>query len=193
MTHRTYALTAATLLFSGLADAHTFGAQGAVFAEGLAHPLIGVDHLLVMIGVGLWAVQAGGRAVWLIPAIFMAMMAAGAGLAHLGLNLPYVETAIVLSVVGLGLMVATSANLSRGPGVLLVALFALFHGHAHGLEMPEAGAPLAYAAGFLLATLSLHLVGLGLGYAGRGLTMALRLGGVAMAATGVYWLTSLQA
>jgi len=193
MTHRTSTVTAAILLFSGLADAHTFGAQGAGFAEGLAHPFLGVDHLLVMIAAGLWAVQAGGRAVWLIPAIFMAMMATGAGLAHLGLNLPYVETAIVLSVVGLGLMVAASSNLSRGPGVLLVALFALFHGHAHGLEMPEAGAPLAYAAGFLLATLSLHLVGLCLGYTGRGLTMALKLGGVAMAATGVYWLTSLQA
>jgi len=192
MTHRTISVAAA-FLFSGVVDAHTFGAPGAGFAEGLAHPYMGVDHLLVMMAVGIWAVQAGGRAVWLIPAMFMAMMAIGAGLAYLGLNLPYVETAILFSVVGLGLMVATSANLSRGPGVLLVALFALFHGHAHGLEMPEAGAPLAYAAGFLLATLSLHLAGLGLGYAGRGLTMALKFGGVAMAATGVYWLTSLQA
>lgn len=192
MTHRTISVAAA-FLFSGVADAHTFGAQGAGFAEGLAHPFMGVDHLLVMIAVGLWAVQVGGRAVWLIPAIFMAVMAMGAGLAHLGLNLPYVETAIGLSVVGLGLMVAAASNLSCGIGVLMVALFALFHGHAHGLEMPEAGAPLAYAAGFLLATLSLHLVGLGLGYAARSLTKALKFGGIAMAATGVYWLTSLQA
>jgi len=192
MTYRTISVAAA-FLFSGVVDAHTFGAPGAGFAEGLAHPFMGIDHLLAMMAVGIWAVQAGGRGVWQIPSMFMAMMAAGAGLAYLGLNLPCVETAILFSVVGLGLMVATSANLSRGLGVWLVGLFALFHGHAHGQEMPEAGAPLAYAAGFLLATLSLHLVGLGLGYAGRGLTMALKFGGVAMAATGVYWLTSLQA
>ena len=189
MTHRSISVAAA-LLFSGMADAHTFGVPGAGFAEGLAHPFMGIDHLLAMMAVGVWAVQVGGRGIWQIPAVFMLMMTAGAGLAYLGLNLPYVEAAILLSVIGLGLMVATSANLSRGLGVWLVGLFALFHGHAHGLEMPEAGAPLAYAGGFLLATLCLHLLGMGLGYTGRGMMMALRLGGVAMAATGVYWLTS---
>ena len=191
MNYRTMAVAAGAWLFSGVANAHTFGAQGAGFAEGLVHPFIGVDHLLVMIAVGLWAVQLGGRAVWQIPLAFVAMMAAGAEVARLGLSFPFEEGAIALSVVGVGLMVATSAHLARGLGLLLVGLFALFHGYAHGHEMPEAAAPLAYAAGFLLATISLHLIGIGLGFACLRMKWARRLGRVAMAATGVYLLSSL--
>jgi urease accessory protein len=146
-----------------VAEAHTFGSQGAGLIAGLTHPLVGLDHLLAMIAVGIWAGQLGGRAVWLIPLTFVSVMAAAATLASFGLLLPLMEPAIACSVLVLGLLIAGSVRLPTSVGALLVSLFAVFHGYAHGLELPQAASPILYGAGFVLATALLH--GLGIGFA----------------------------
>ena len=146
-----------------VAEAHTFGSQGAGLIAGLTHPFVGLDHLLAMIAVGIWAGQLGGRAVWLIPLTFVSVMAAAATLASFGLLLPFMEPAIACSVLVLGLLIAGSVRLPTSVGVLLVSLFAVFHGYAHGLELPQAASPILYGAGFVLATALLH--GLGIGFA----------------------------
>jgi urease accessory protein len=197
MNHQTRTLStrcASALLLAGLsgtAAAHTFGAEGAGFAAGLAHPFLGLDHLLAMIGVGLWAAQLGGQARWQLPLAFLMVMAGGAWLGQAGPDLAGAEIMIALSVVTLGVLVALSARMAGWLGIGLVSLFALFHGYAHGQEIPQAAAPLTYAAGLLLATLMLHLIGLGLGLSASRLRAASRVGGLAMAATGVYLLASL--
>ena len=146
-----------------VAEAHTFGSQGAGLIAGLTHPFVGLDHLLAMIAVGIWAGQLGGRAVWLIPLTFVSVMAAAATLASFGLLLPLMEPAIACSVLVLGLLIAGSVRLPTSVGALLVSLFAVFHGYAHGLELPQAASPILYGAGFVLATALLH--GLGIGFA----------------------------
>ena len=146
-----------------VAEAHTFGSQGAGLIAGLTHPFVGLDHLLAMIAVGIWAGQLGGRAVWLIPLTFVSVMAAVATLASFGLLLPLMEPAIACSVLVLGLLIAGSVRLPTSVSALLVSLFAVFHGYAHGLELPQAASPILYGAGFVLATALLH--GLGIGFA----------------------------
>ena len=146
-----------------VAEAHTFGSQGAGLMAGLTHPFGGLDHLLAMIAVGIWAGQLGGRAVWLIPLTFVSVMAAAATLASFGLLLPFMEPAIACSVLVLGLLIAGSVRLPTSVSALLVSLFAVFHGYAHGLELPQAASPILYGAGFVLATALLH--GLGIGFA----------------------------
>ena len=146
-----------------VAEAHTFGSQGAGLIAGLTHPFVGLDHLLAMIAVGIWAGQLGCRAVWLIPLTFVSVMAAAATLASFGLLLPLMEPAIACSVLVLGLLIAGSVRLPTSVGALLVSLFAVFHGYAHGLELPQAASPILYGAGFVLATALLH--GLGIGFA----------------------------
>jgi len=145
------------------AQAHIISAQGAGFAAGFAHPFSGLDHLLAMVAVGLWAAQLGGRARWVVPLAFMGAMAAGAGLALAGVRLPAVETGIASSVMILGLLVAISARLPAATSAVLVGAFAVFHGHAHGTELPQAASEALYGAGFLLATGLLHATGLGVG------------------------------
>lgn len=184
-------VTGMTVLFSGIVSAHTFGADGAGMTEGLVHPFVGIDHLLAMLAVGIWAAQLGGRALWQVPLAFVVMMAGGAWLAQLGLDLSLVEVMIAASVLVLGLLVAGSVRASISVSVMAVSLFALFHGYAHGLEMPRAGAPLSYASGFLLATLCLHLLGIALGLSLNRTRVLSRIGGAAIALTGVYLLASL--
>ncbi len=145
-----------------VAEAHTFGSQGAGLMAGLTHPFVGLDHLLAMIAVGIWAGQLGGRAVWLIPLTFVSVMVAAATLASFGLLLPLMEPVIACSVLVLGLLIAGSVRLPTSVGVLLVGLFAVFHGYAHGLELPQTASPILYGAGFVLATALLH--GLGIGF-----------------------------
>jgi urease accessory protein len=152
-------------LWAAPASAHTFGAEGAGMVEGLAHPFLGLDHLLAMVAVGFWATQLGGRALWQVPLAFVFMMAGGAWLGHLNLGIAHVELMIAISVLALGMMIAASVRLSTAASVMAVSVFALFHGYAHGQEMPQAGAPLVYAGGFVLATVCLHLIGIGLGQA----------------------------
>ena len=129
---------------------------------GLSHPLFGLDHILAMVAVGLWAAMTGGRAVYLVPLSFVAMMGGGFLLALLGAPLPFVEPAILASVIVLGLLIAAAAKLPTTVGMTIVGLFALFHGYAHGGEL-GAATQLEYGLGFAVATAILHIAGLGIG------------------------------
>ena len=179
---RTFALAAMSLL-AGTASAHT-GDHGTVtgFAGGLAHPLMGVDHLIAMIAIGLWAAQQGGRALWAVPAAFVGAMALGGALAGSGIALPHVETAIALSALVLGLLIATGRQWTVTAGMALAAGFAVFHGYAHGLEMPLAASPALYGLGFVLATLGLHGLGIAGSLMGR---HAVQMAGTGIAAAGL--------
>ena len=132
---------------------------------GFAHPFYGLDHVLAMVAVGLWASQLGGRALWLLPLTFPVVMAAGAALGLSGVALPWVETGIAASVMVLGAAVALTLRPSLAVSVPLIGLFALLHGFAHGVELPAQASALAYGAGFVAATLMLHLAGLAIGLA----------------------------
>ena len=182
------AALAATLLPTA-ALAHTGVGDTSGFAHGFWHPIGGLDHVLAMVAVGAFAARLGGRALWIVPTAFVAMMAVG-GLAGMeGIQLPFVETGIALSVVVLGLVVAFRWKLPVAAASALVGLFAIFHGHAHGSEMPIDASGLAYAVGFMLATASLHVAGIGLGLAvgriGARSRLALQASGGAMALAGV--------
>lgn len=169
-------------LAAGTASAHTGDHAVAGFTSGLAHPFLGLDHLLAMIAVGLWAAQQGGRALWAVPAAFVGAMVLGGLAAWTGGTLSQVETGIALSVLVLGLLVATRRQWVAPAGMALAAGFALFHGYAHGLEMPQAASPVLYAMGFVLATVALHAAGI----AGRLLgSRAVQWAGAAIAATGL--------
>lgn len=150
------------------------------FAAGIAHPLSGADHILAMVAVGLWGAAVGGRALWAWPAAFVAMTVVGFATAILGIQLPLVEPAIVASIVVLGLLVALAVKAPVWWGAVIVGLFAVFHGHAHGSEAAMAGIQLiAYATGFSLATAMLHVVGLG-----TGLILARSVGATLLRTTG---------
>lgn len=144
--------------------AHDFGAIGAGFGAGFAHPFLGLDHLAVMIAVGFWVAQSGWRPVWGLPFVFMSVMALGAGLGFAGVQFPAVEAGISASVLVLGLLIVAAIRLPAGTAVAIVAAFAVFHGQAHGVAIPQATAPWLYAAGFLLATGALHATGIALGW-----------------------------
>ena len=151
----------ASLLSSDAALAHT-GAEHAVsFASGFKHPFTGLDHLLAMVAVGLWAGLNGGRALWLWPVAFVGVMVLGGLLGISGIAVPLVEAGILASVVVLGLLVLAAAQLPVALGAILIAAFALLHGHAHGAELPDGAAATTYAAGFVIATAILHAIGIG--------------------------------
>ena len=156
------------------------------FSSGFAHPLSGWDHLLAMIAVGLWAAQLGGRARWLVPAAFVSVMTLGATLGRTGIIFPGVEQGIAASVLVLGLLIATAVRLPVTAGMALVGVFAIFHGFAHGAEMPATAGGLLYGAGFIAATALLHAAGVGLGvFAARTSANATKYAGWAIAASGV--------
>ncbi len=151
------------------AFAHLEPGEHGSFMAGFSHPLFGLDHILAMVAVGLWAAMIGGRAVWIVPSAFVGTMIVGFGLAMASAPLPFVEPAILASVVVLGVLIALAVNVPVAAGAALVGLFALFHGHAHGGELGDATA-LPYLAGFAIATALLHLAGIGFGLAlGSGL------------------------
>lgn len=173
------------------AQAH-IGMHGAGFVSGAIHPFTGWDHLLAMTAVGLWAAQLGGRARWAVPLAFVAMMGLGGALGLLGVSLPGVDAGIAASVLVLGLLIASSTRLPVAASMSLVGVFALFHGHAHGAEMPGMAAPWLYGLGFIASTALLHGVGLGAGMALQGrLANLLRLGGVALSCTGLWMLAGI--
>jgi urease accessory protein len=160
-------------------------------AAGLMHPFSGLDHLLAMVAVGIWAAQGGGRKVWLLPATFMVMLAVGSGIAMQWQLLPLVESGIAASVLALGLLIALSLQLPAMLSVAITALFGLLHGYAHGLELPQSAAPAAYALGFLAATATLHLSGIAIGVATRNRFAFLAKSlGIAIAASGVWMLAT---
>ncbi|MBM3560936.1 MAG: HupE/UreJ family protein [Alphaproteobacteria bacterium] len=158
------------LLLAGAASAHTGQGDHGGLAAGFLHSVLGLDHLLAMVAVGAYAARQGGRAMWAVPATFVALMVVGGALAWRGVELPLVEPGIALSVVLFGALVALDRRLPLVAGMALGGLFALAHGQAHGAEMPAAAHPAAYALGFVLATAALHGAGLALV---RGLVRAL--------------------
>lgn len=163
---------------------HTHG-----FANGLMHPLTGLDHILAMVAVGIWAAQRGGRALWLVPLTFVSVMTLGGilGMAGMG-QIPFLEQAIAATVLVFGILIATAARLPLPASAAIVGLFALFHGYAHGAEMPETAAGLAYGLGFVVATASLHLCGIGLGLTAQKMNSMklVRCAGAAIVACGLW-------
>lgn len=157
-------LPALLLLAPGAVLAHPGHGEAVGFGHGFAHPIGGLDHVLAMVAVGLLAALRGGPARWGLPVAFMAMMAAGAGLGVFGIGLPFAEAGIALSLVAFGLAIVFAARLPLPALIGLVGVFAVFHGYAHGAEMPETASGLAYGMGFLSATALLHAAGLGLGF-----------------------------
>ena len=168
------------------AYAHVGVGTTSSFTAGFMHPVSGLDHMTVMVAVGLWAALKGGRAIWAWPAAFVGVMLGGAALGMAHVPVPFVEPGILASVVALGLLVALAIDLPFAAGVAIIGLFALFHGHAHGTEVPENAGGLEYMAGFAVATVLLHAVGIAagmsLGMRFRGLA---RVAGAACAAIGV--------
>ncbi len=176
----------AALLASGV-SAHEVDTAGAGFVTGFLHPILGWDHVAAMVAVGLWGAFLGAPAIWVLPVAFPLVMAVGGALAVAGMPFPAVELGIALSAVVIGLMVALAQKPPLWTAALIVGFFALFHGHAHGAEMPAAANPMAYAVGFVIGTGLLHLGGIALGLlvgsqAGR---MAVRGVGGAIAAAGL--------
>jgi len=143
--------------------AHTRGGEAAGLLAGLSHPVSGLDHVLAMVAVGLWGAQLGPPAVWLLPVAFPMVMALGGTLGLVGVHLPGVEIGIALSAIGLGAAVLFEAKPKLGVAAALVGFFAIFHGHAHGTELPPGANGLLYSIGFVVATGLLHLAGIGIG------------------------------
>ena len=170
--------------------AHQAGGEAAGLLSGLKHPVSGLDHVVAMLAVGLWGAQLGSPALWLLPVAFPMVMALGGALGLIGLPLPGVEVGIAVSGVVLGAMVLQEARPPLSVALVMVGVFALFHGHAHGTELPAGQNGLLYSVGFVAATGTLHACGIGIGYIhkwpwGR---LALRAAGAAIALCGVFFL-----
>ena len=181
------------LLCSAAAQAHTDVGLAGGLLTGFLHPLSGIDHLLAMVAVGIWGATLGRPLVWALPVAFPMLMVVGGVLGIANVPLPYVETGIAVSVVVLGLAIAAAWRAPVGVALAIVALFGVFHGFAHGKELPEAAAPAAYAAGFVVSTGLLHLSGVAIGLLQglpRGRQM-LRASGGLIAAAGVWILAGM--
>lgn len=183
-------LAAVSVLTPVAALAHTGAGDTHGVVHGFMHPVTGLDHVLAMVAVGILAALLGGRAIWLVPASFVALAAVGGLLGVQGVPVPFVEFGISASVVLLGLAIALQARLPLGWTVGLVGLFGLYHGYAHGAEMPADASGFAYGAGFLAATAMLHIAGIGLGLgiahmARRSATRFAQAGGAAIALAGI--------
>lgn len=157
---RLFLALAILLLLPTLASAHTDIGHGSGFAYGFGHPVGGLDHVLAMVAVGVLAFVLGGRALWLVPLSFLGMMIAGFALGTTHVALPFVELGIAISSVAIGAAAAMGRPMPVTVAMAMVGAFAVFHGHAHGTEMPGNAASLTYALGFALATALLHLTGI---------------------------------
>lgn len=153
----------AVLLVPTVAQAHSETGGIGGFVSGFRHPITGLDHVAAMVAVGLWGAYLGAPAMWLLPVIFPMVMALGGAMGVLGVPLPGVEICIALSAIALGIMVAFAARPPLWVAAVMVGFFAIFHGHAHGTELPNAANPYTYAAGFVIATGLLHLSGIAFG------------------------------
>jgi urease accessory protein len=183
------AISMALFLFPAIGSAHIIPGSAHAFHNGFTHPLTGLDHLLAMIAVGLWASQQRGRTVWLIPLAFVNLMVLGGALGLAGAYMPGVEWAIAASVLVMGGLIATMSRFHPVAGMLLVGFFAMFHGYAHGREMPAAFGAWTFGLGFVVATLLLHTLGLCLGLAVKD-QCAARWAGAAIALSSVGLLTN---
>jgi urease accessory protein len=179
----------AAVFIGGAAEAHMGTGLAGGFVSGFKHPLTGLDHLLAMISVGLWGAFLGRPLIHALPVIFPAVMVGGAVLGMLNVAMPPVEVGIALSVLMLGGCIAFSVKAPIWAASLIVATFAVFHGYAHGKELPSAADPIGYSVGFVLATGLLHVLGIGLGFLKDrpGGVIAIRGLGALIGASGVWF------
>jgi urease accessory protein len=177
------------ILTSGIAQAHTDVGHTSGLVYGFMHPFGGIDHLLAMLMVGVFAAQLRGHLVWLVPIMFVVVMGFGGGLGFSGVEVPFAELGIGLSVIILGLVVAFGFRASAVVAMALAGFFGVFHGYAHGAEMPHAAGALSYGMGFLFASTLLHLVGIAFGLFGaqgsRLTNTLIRSTGAAVAVAGI--------
>ena len=185
-----FALILVLVLLISPATAHTGSGLAGGFLSGLSHPISGLDHVVAMVAVGLWGAFLGAPAVWLLPIVFPLVMAFGGVLRIVGIPVPSVEIGIALSAVVLGLCVAFALKPPLWIAEVIVGAFAIFHGHAHGTELPTAADAYTYAAGFVVATGLLHLAGITFGLLARWDLgkMAVRAGGGIIALAGIAFL-----
>jgi len=179
-----------TILWPLYAWPHVGSGEAGGFVTGLQHPISGLDHVIAMLAVGLWGAQLGNPALWLLPVVFPMMMAGGGCLGLLRIPLPGVEVGIAVSAIVLGLMVLAEARLKIYLAMVIVAFFAIFHGHAHGTELPAGQSGLLYSIGFVAATGCLHAVGIAIGLIHRWQVgrLALRGAGSIVCGGGIYFL-----
>ncbi|UCG73673.1 MAG: HupE/UreJ family protein [Chromatiales bacterium] len=166
------------------------------FLAGLTHPVLGVDHFLAMVSVGIVSAQIGGRAIWTVPATFVGVMAFGGLLGWLDVGLTAIEAGIAISVLALGLAIAADKRLPISLAMTAVGFFAIFHGYAHGAEMPSVANPVTYALGFMSGTAALHVAGVIIGDISQHYStgkLMLRVSGAAIAAFGAYFLAGAAA
>ncbi len=180
----------ALLLVPATVFAHQETGSITGIVSGLKHPVSGMDHILAMISVGLWGVQLGPPAVWVLPVAFPMVMAFGGMLGLMGISLPGIEIGIAVSAIVLGAMIVTESRPPLWVAAALVGFFAIFHGHAHGTELPAGSSGLLYSIGFVAATGTLHGVGIAMGlvHVFRGGRLAVRAAGAAVSAAGVCFL-----
>jgi urease accessory protein len=186
-----FLIAALLLAAASVAQGHEGGGVAGGFYSGFLHPILGWDHVAAMVAVGLWGAFLGSPAIWILPVVFPLVMAIGGALGVAGVPLPAVETGIATSAVVLGAMVALAARPPLWVAAVIVAAFAVFHGHAHGTELPAAANPLAFSLGFVIATGLLHLSGVAFGLLARWPPgrVAVRAGGGLIAIAGVGFLT----
>ena len=178
------------LLWPVVAWAHVESGQAGGFVSGLSHPVSGLDHVLAMIAVGLWGAQLGAPAMWLLPVAFPMMMAFGGMLGLMGIALPGIEIGIAASAIVLGALILGETKMPLLGALLLVAIFAVFHGHAHGTELEPGQNAMLYSLGFVICTGTLHGVGIGMGLVHRWQVgrLALRGAGSLVMAGGLFFL-----
>ncbi len=163
-TKKIFLLNLGLLMIFMVVSAHSeSGGSGGGFVSGFLHPILGWDHVVAMVAVGIWGAFLGKSAIWILPIVFPLVMAIGGALGVAGVPLPAVETGIATSAVILGIMIAVAAKPPIWVAAVIVGLFAIFHGHAHGTELPLSANPIVYSMGFVFATGLLHLLGISFG------------------------------
>lgn len=174
------------------AFAHTGVGNTTGLASGFSHPIGGLDHLLAMIAVGIWAALMGDKATWVVPSVFVLLMLLGGILGVSGIKVPFTEIGVLASVIILGLFISAKIKTPVFISSLVVGLFAIFHGHAHGTEMPLASEPISYCFGFTMVTILLHIVGIaiGLSFNKWASEKSFRLAGASVTLFGIYLLVS---
>jgi urease accessory protein len=187
---RLLAVLSMVLCYAQAAEAHVHKGEGVSFLSGFEHPISGLDHVVAMVAVGLWGAQLGAPAIWMLPVAFPLVMAFGGMLGLLGVPLPGTEFGIAASAILLGAAVMLQLRPPLAAAALLVGFFAIFHGYAHGSELPPGENGLLYSLGFVIATGCLHAVGITIGLVNRGTwgQRAVRFAGAAIAVTGVFFL-----
>ena len=191
--YQSLAIAAILIAFASAVSAHEGTGISGGFFSGFMHPILGWDHVIAMVAVGLWGAFLGSPAIWVLPVVFPLVMAFGGALGVMDVPIPAVETGIAASAIVLGAMVAFAVRPPTWVAAIIVGAFAIFHGHAHGTELPSAANPLAYSLGFVIATGLLHLCGIAFGLvvrwpAGR---IVVKAGGGLIAVAGVGFLTGI--